>query len=304
LKYIGGRYFWDKRTAKDFEKAIDDFKQAIDLEPTYALAYSGLADCYVLLPFYGYVQSKDAVPRAIEAALKALEIDDSVAEAHASLAYAKFIYDWDWTGAEFELKRSLTLNNNYPTAHHWYADYLAAMGRTQEAIPEMRRARDLDPLSLMMNTDLGWVLYSAGKYDEAVEQLKNTLEIGPDFKAAHWTLGNVYMAKAMYSEAVAEFERQNDRALLGCALAGCGRRAAAVEILRELTRASGPPATPRLSIALLYCWLGDRQSAIEWLQRAIEAREQRVVYLKFDHVADALRSDPRFVSLLQRIGLG
>ena len=304
LSYIRGRYFWDKRTPQDLKKAISSFNEAVDSDPSYALAYAGLADSYLLEPLFGYAQPKDSIPKAKEAALKALEIDNSLAEAHASLGYAKLIYDWDWLGAEAELSRSLALSPNYPTAHHWCADYLAAMGRMPEAITEMKRARDLDPLSLVMNTNLGWVLYAGGKYDEALKQLGKTLEMDRNFAPAHWTLGNIYFAKGMYPEAVAEFEMQGDRALLGCALAKAGRKDAALEILGELTPAGGRTGAPKLSVAFLCSCLGDKPSAFQWLDKAIDEREQGLVYLKFDRLADGLRGDPKFVDALRRIGLG
>ena len=303
LAYIRGRFFWDKRTPEGLKKAIDYFNQAIEADPAYALAYAGLADSYVLLPFYAHVSPGDAIPKAKEAALKALEIDNRIAEAHASLAYAEFIYDWDWAGAESELKRSLELNPNYPSARHWYADYLAAMGRNAEAVAEMHRALELDPLSPIMNTDMGWVLYAAGRYDEAIEQLKKTLEMDPDYCAAHWTLGKVYEARGMYQEAITEFGNQKDTALLGHALAISGRKGEAVKILDGLTRPDADSNTPKLSIACLYWGLGDAAHGEQWLERAFEERDHRLVYLKFDPTTPDLRSDQRFLSFVKRVGL-
>jgi DNA-binding winged helix-turn-helix (wHTH) protein/TolB-like protein/Tfp pilus assembly protein PilF len=304
LAYIRGRYFWDKRTPDGLKKAMDCFNQAIEADPSYALAYAGLADCYVLVPFYTFEPANDAVPKAKEAALKALEIDENIAEAHASLAYARFIYDWDWPGAEAELKRSLELNPNYPTAHHWYADYLAAMGRPQEAIPEMQHAVALDPLSLIMNTDLGWVLYSAGRYDDAIVQLQKTIEMQPAYPPAHWTLGKAYEAKGMYAEAIAEFQKNgNDKAELGRALALSGRKDEALRIIDGLKHSTSERPAPKLSIGLLYCAVGDNGHAMTWLERALQEREHRLVYLKFDPNLGELRSDARFLDLMHRIGL-
>jgi DNA-binding winged helix-turn-helix (wHTH) protein/TolB-like protein/tetratricopeptide (TPR) repeat protein len=303
LAYIRGRFFWDKRTPEGLKKAIDSFNQAIEADPAYALAYAGLADSYVLLPFYAHVSPGDAIPKAKEAALKALEIDNRIAEAHASLAYTRFIYDWDWAEAESELKRSLELNPNYPSARHWYADYLAAMGRNAEAVAEMHRALELDPLSPIMNTDMGWVLYAAGRYDEAIEQLKKTLEMDPDYCAAHWTLGKVYEAKGMYPEAITEFGNQKDTALLGHALAISGRKDEALKILDGLTRPDADSNTPKLSIAFLYWGLGDGVHGEQWLEQAFQERDHRLVYLKFDPATSDLRSDQRFLSFVKRVGL-
>jgi adenylate cyclase len=184
--YLKGRYYWNKRTEEGVRRGIGYFQQAIEQDPSYSLAYAGLADCYNVLGFWNFITPKEAYPRAMQAATRALELDEALAEAHTSLAEAKVDYDWDWPGAEKEFKRAIELKPSYATAHEWYADYfLIAMGRQDEAIAEINRAQALDPLSLIINEDVGAVLYFARRYDQAIEQLRKTLELEPEFAATH-----------------------------------------------------------------------------------------------------------------------
>jgi TolB-like protein/Tfp pilus assembly protein PilF len=205
--YLKGRYYWNKRTEPGLTKGIEYFEKAITKDPGYALAYAGLADCYNVISHYGAVPPKASVPKAKIAAIKALEIDDALVEAHTSLAFALYNYDFAWLAAEKEFQRAIALNPNYATAHHWYAIYLATRGRLEEAIAEMQRARELDPLSLIINTEVGWMLYFGRHYNQAIEQYQKTLEMDPSFAVAHWGLGLAYQQKAMPQEAIAEFQK-------------------------------------------------------------------------------------------------
>ncbi len=202
--YLKGRYFWNKRTAEGFKKAIEYFQQAIEKDPAHALAYAGLADSYNLLGTYRVFPPKEAYPRAKAAAMKALETDATLAEPHASLAWVKFRFDWDWLGAETEFRRALALNRRYPTAHYWCAFYLAAMGRLEEASAQIKQAQELDPLSVIINATVGNVFISARHYDQAIEELRKTLELDPNFAYAHDALGEADKEKAMFEEAIAE----------------------------------------------------------------------------------------------------
>ena len=205
--YLKGRYHWNKRTGEGLKKGIQYFQQAIEKDPGYALAHTGLADCYNLLSLYSALPPRDAMPKAKAAALQALELDDSLAEAHNSLAYAKLYYDWDWNGAEKEFRRALELNPNYAIAHHWYHEYLVAMGRFEEGHSRILRAQELDPLSLMISADVGWGFYFARRYDDALEQLRKTLELEPNFVMAHFILGLTYLQKRQFEQATAELQQ-------------------------------------------------------------------------------------------------
>ena len=204
--YLKGRYFWNQRNEDGLKKAVDYFQEAIKIDPEYALAYSGLADSYTTLGYLSYLAPVDAFPKAKAAAIKAVELDPTLAEPHTSLAYAKLYYDWDWAGAEKEFVEAISLNPNYSTAHHWYSVYLTAMERPDEAAAEIRRAHELDPFSLIINTDIGSELYYTRHYDQAITQLTTTLEMKPDFPLAHLWLGRTYQEKAKYVEALAEFK--------------------------------------------------------------------------------------------------
>jgi DNA-binding SARP family transcriptional activator/TolB-like protein/Flp pilus assembly protein TadD len=312
--YLKGRYFWNKRTEEGVKKGIQFFRQAIAKDPNYALAYAGLADSYIILGNFGVAALPlgEAVLRAREAAVTALELDDTLAEAHALLGCILVEYDWNWPDAEKEFKRAIELNPNYATAHHWYAFiYLVAIGRLDEAIGEEKRAQELDPLSLIINTNVGTLLYLARQYDEAIEQYQNALEIDPTFIITHWMLGLAYEQKEMYREAIMEFQRAValsgesalPLALLGHAYAISGEESEALKVLNELEELSKRKYVSPYRVGAIHVGLGDGDQAIEWLQRAYQERDAWLIWLKADPVFDSLRSDPRFQDILRRIGL-
>jgi TolB-like protein/tetratricopeptide (TPR) repeat protein len=310
---LKGRFYWNKRTGDSLKKSIAHLQQAIEKDPTYAVAYAGLADCYNLLGLYGVLPPRQAMPRAKAAALKALEIDDTLAEAHTSLAYAKLYYDWDWVGAEQGFQQALALNPNYATAHHWYHEYLVAMRRFEEDRIEIRRAQELDPLSLIINTDVGWGLYFARCYDQAIEQLGRTLDIEPGFAVARLILGQCYQQKGLFDDGVAETQKaitllgDSPPALaigaLGHTYAVSGRRAEALKALQQLRERSQRRYVPAYSLAIIYAGLGEKDQAFAWLQTACEERYDRLIYLNVDPLVDSLRADPRFTELRRRVGL-
>jgi tetratricopeptide (TPR) repeat protein len=310
--YLKGRYWWNKRTEEGLNKGIEYFQQAIDKDPTYALAYSGLADCYTLLPFYGSVLPKEAFPKAKEAALKALQVDETLAEAHTSLAYVKTLNDWDWSGTEREFQRAIELNPSYATAHHWHAVALVTMGRSEEAITESKRALELDPLSLIINRDLGQVFYLARHYDQAIEQYRKTLELDPNFARAHGFLGLAYVQKSMYNEGIAECEKElvvapsNPYALsgLGYAYAVAGRRAEAQKVLDQLNGMAKRKYVPAKLMAIMFVGLGEKDKAFEWLEKSYKERSIAIFSdITLGPLYDPLRSDPRFADLLRRMNL-
>jgi tetratricopeptide (TPR) repeat protein len=307
--YLRGRYFWNKRTEEGLTKGIEFFGQALEKDPAYALAYTGLADCYCLLGVLSFRPPKDAFPRAKAAAAKALELDETCAEAHISLARVKADYEWDWHGAEGEYKRAIELNPNYATAHHWYSDYLQGRGRQDEAIAEIKRALELDPLSLIINAVAGQQLYSGRRYDQAVEQLRKALEMDPNFALAHWFLGDTYEQKAEYESAIAEYQKARTAsggstyavAALGRAYAAAGKRREALKILGELKELSKRTYVSPYFMGSIYIALGGKDQALEWLQKAYEERDPWMGYLKVEPAFDPLRSDPRFQDLLRRM---
>jgi serine/threonine-protein kinase len=312
--YMKGRFYWNKRTAEGMQKSLEYFQQSIERDPNFALAYSGLADTYDLLgasDAMGNIPPNEAMPKAKAAALKALEIDDTLAEAHVSLAHVKYYYDRDWAVAEREYKRAIELNPNYPIAHSWYAVYLMSAGRFDEALAQVRRAQELDPLSLPTNMALGWVLLNARQYDQSVEQLRKTLEMDPNFILAHHRLGLVYEQQGKYDEAIAEFRQVINLsagkppgiATLAHAYALSGKRAEAQKALAELQEMSKQRYVSPASIAIIYAALGDKDLAFDWLEKAAKARDVMLARLKVDPRFDSLRSDPRFADLERRIGI-
>lgn len=309
--YLRGRFFWNKRTEKDLRKALEYFHEAISLDASYAVAYSGMADCYNLLPDYSSVAPTDAFPRAKEAAIAALEIDENANEAHTSLAFAKMNYEWDWSGTEREFKRAIELNPNYATAHQWYAVYLTWMGRHDEAIGGIMRAKHLDPMSLVINTNVGRRFYFAREYDQAISQLRGTLELDANFGPAYYELGLAYEQKGMLEEAIPAFQKavalstDNGGVLSGLAraYAVAGRRADAEKALKRLTRLRAKKYISAYGIALVYEALGEKHLVFTWLQKAYEERAAEMPLLKVDPRLDSVRSDPRFEALQRKIGL-
>lgn len=306
--YLKGRYHWNKRTEVGYRKSLDYFQLAIEKDPSYALAYAGMADAYNLLGRYS-VAPKEGFPLAKTAAKKALEIDETLAEAHTSLAFAQQRYDWDWSGAEKEFKRAIELNPGYATGHHWYALYFSPLGRHEEAIAEIERARELDPLSLIINTNVAWVYWLARQYDRAIGQFRKTVEMDPSFGLAHERLGLAYEQKGMYEEATAAFRKamallgDNTEvvAALGHALGVAGRRDDAQKVLVELQRLSTRKYVSSYDVAVVYLGLGDKGQALTWLEKACQERAGGLLYAKVDPRLDPLRSDPRFQDLLRRM---
>jgi TolB-like protein/tetratricopeptide (TPR) repeat protein len=311
--YLKGRYFWNRRTPDDFRKAISYFQQAIGRDPNYALAYSGLADAYALLHAYGANPASEMMPQAKAAALKALEIDDNLAEAHASLGQILEYYDWDFQGAQRELKRAIELNPNYATAHQWRGEFLRDLGHQDEGIAEVRRAVELDPLSLIINRSFGDMFLFARRYDEAIEQYRKTIEIDPNWSSAHLLLAQAYEAKGMYGEAVAEYAKARELGLSGgnkqdaaAALdsyAKGGWKGYLEYALTSRKERSKQTYVSPYSIAAGYARLGEKDEAFAWLEKAYQERNYRMTLLKVDPQLDSLRSDPRFADLLRRVGL-
>jgi DNA-binding winged helix-turn-helix (wHTH) protein/TolB-like protein/Flp pilus assembly protein TadD len=309
--YLQGRYFWNKRNAAGFRKAIEHFEQALAVDANYALAYAGLADSYIRLNDNGAPMAQEAVPKATAAVMKALQIDDSLAEAHATLGFIKFRHEWDFAGADSELKRAIRLDPNYSEAHQWYAFYLLAVGKTAEADAEIKLAQDLDPLSVSFNSGLALYLFFRHQFDQSLEQCRKTLEMEPNFSVARLTLGLNYEQKGLNKEAIAEFRRvlQADpgdiatTAALVHALVQDGQIGQARILLAELEREAKKTYVPPYSFAVLHAGLGERSQALDWLERGFQDRSLRPVWLRFDPRLDGLRQENRFIRLIQRIGL-
>jgi len=309
--YLKGRYFWNKRTADGLKVALAYFNQAVDEDPKYAQAYSGLADTYALLGDWQYaaMTPKEALPKAKAAAIKALELDSTLGEAHNSLAFVLDGFDWDLDAGGKEFRRAIDLNPSYATAHHWFAWHLSLLGRYDEAIAEMRKAENLDPLSLIINADLAELLVLAHSYDESIRQSNKTIEMDPNFAMAHNQLAQGYLEKHMYSEAVTELEKAvrlsggspTCIANLARAYAASGKRSEAIRLLSGLQKRSNPTYSYGSEIATIYASLGDRDQAMNWLEKAYEERFNPGVLLRPGF--DPLRSDPRFEDLVHRIGL-
>jgi len=309
--YLKGRYFWEKRTAEDLKKAIGYFEQAIGLDPHYALAYAGIALCHGPLGVLGYLPPWETAPKMKAAAIKALEIDDTLAEAYAALATLKAFYEWDWAGAERAFKRALELNPNYASAHLWYGLYLDALGRHEESIAEKKRAQELEPLSLIINAGIGFSFYLAREYDQAIAAQRKTLELDPNFFLEHSNLGLAYEAQGMYEKAIAEHQKAVafsggailTLASLGHAYAVSGKRAEAQKILDELHELSKQRYVSPFRIAIIYKGLGKKDQAFAWLEKAYEERDPALNHVKVEPRCDSLRSDPRFTALLKKMRL-
>jgi len=309
--YLKGRYFWNKRTADGLKAALAYFKQAIEEDPKYAKAYSGLADTYALLGDWQYavITPKEAFPEAKAAAIHALELDNTLGEAHNSLAFVLDGFDWDLDAGGKEFQRAIELNPGYATAHHWYAWHLSLLGRFDEAITEMRKAENLDPLSLIINADLAELLGLAHSYDDSIRQSLKTIEMDPNFALAHDQLAQAYLQKHMYSKAVAELQEAvtlsgNSAtciANLARAYVASGKRSEAVKLLDDLKKRSSTGYSNASEIAMIYASLGDTDNAMNWLEKGFEERFNPGVLLRPGF--DPLRSDPRFQNLLRRIGL-
>jgi TolB-like protein/DNA-binding winged helix-turn-helix (wHTH) protein/Tfp pilus assembly protein PilF len=309
--YLKGRYFWNKRTADGLRRAREYFDDALSRAPDYAPAHSGLADTFALLGDwqYGVMTSSEALPAAKAEAIKALALDNTLAEAHTSLGFLLDGFDWDWTSAEKEFRRAIELNPGYATAHHWYAWHLSLMGRHNEAIAEMRKARSVDPLSLIINVDLAEILLIAHFDAESAQQSRKTIDLDPDFALAHNQLAEAYLQEHKRDEAVREFQKAVQlsdgspicTANLARAYASSGRSADAVQLLTVLTKRSSPAHSNATEIAMVYAALGQKAQAMSWLERGFNERFNPGVLLRPGF--DSLRADPGFRNLINRVGL-
>jgi TolB-like protein/DNA-binding winged helix-turn-helix (wHTH) protein len=332
--YLLGRYYWNKRTADGLRKAGGYFQKAIEQDPNYALAYSGLADYYAFLTLLGgpeIMPPRDAMSKAKAAAVRALQLDDSLSEAHASMGHVLHNYDWDWLGAEREFRQAIELNPNYSIVHHWYAHLLMQQGRVQESLAEARRAQELDPLSLFINNGLARQYYLSHQYDQSIAQCQKALEIDSGYVPARIQLGLALEEKGMVGEAISQFEQARDQAaryavtgevgskspdsitagrvdlpvvhaMLGHAYAKAGRRSDADKELRILKAATQTRYIAPSYFAIMYIALGDKDQAFTWLEKSYQDRSEHMLYLKAEPLVDPLRDDPRFGSLLQRVG--
>ena len=310
--YLRGRYYFNQRTEDALHKSIASFQQAIARDPAYAPAYSGLAEAYAMLGFRGGFPLKDALSDAKKAALKAIELDDTLAEPHASLAFIAETYEWDWPAAERQYKQALELNPGYAQAHNWYGGYLTYTGRFNEGVAEAMRARELDPLSLPLNNALAGRLLAAGRYDEALRQVQTTLELDEHFAPAHQTLGWVYLHGGKQDDAIREFQNALELAGaadtdiqldLGFAYAVSGRPDEARRILANLKQLYQQGIVPATSLATLHGALGESNEAFVWLEKAYQERDPQLTYLKAGRRFEPLREDPRFGQLVRRVGL-
>jgi DNA-binding winged helix-turn-helix (wHTH) protein/TolB-like protein len=308
--YLKGRNAWNKRTSDALQEAIDFFNQAIAIDPNYGAAYAGLADCYNMLVVYGRLEPKEGFPKAKEAAERALEIDESSAEAHSSLAFIKFRWDWDRSATEREFQTAIKLKPAYAPAHQWYSSYLVAVERFDEAIAEAKRTEELEPLSFVASSHLGWIYYLAGQNDKAIEQCRKILERDPSSFPARRYLGLAYEAKGMYSEAIAEFQTGVKLsgsplmlALLGHAYAVSGKTAEAKQVLSDLQQLQGQRYVSPYTVAAIHAGLGDQDQAFKWLETAVEERDIWLMNLKVDPVFAKLRSQRKFTDILARIRL-
>jgi eukaryotic-like serine/threonine-protein kinase len=309
--YLKGRFHWNKRTEEGLKRGIQFFQKSIEQDPEYALGYAGLADSFTLLGGYRVLPPKEAFFRGKMTAVKAIDIDNSLAEAHTSLALATLFYDWNWPEAEKEFKRAIQLNPNNPIGHQWYAQHLMALGRPRECLIEIRRAHQLDPLSLGINTHLGWGLYFARQFNEAVEQLRRTLELDPNYILANLVLGQSYAQCSKYSEAVEALQAAASLSSrlpsvlssLGYTYALAGETTRAGEVLDDLRAQMVMRYVSAYDIALVFTGLGERDLAFEWLGKALEERSSWMIWLNAEPMLDCLRSDPRFRDLALMVGL-
>jgi TolB-like protein/DNA-binding winged helix-turn-helix (wHTH) protein/Flp pilus assembly protein TadD len=311
---LKGRYYRNKRTEATTKKAMEYFREAIEKDPSYALAFASLSDSYVSLALSEALQevlpAREAFPQARAAVNNALAIDDTLGEAHASLGHIKFQYDRDWAGAEKEFKRAIELNPNYASAHHWYALCLMWMGRQGEALDEIRRARELDPLSSTFNASVAWILAIGEQYEEAIDQSRKTIEMDPSFPVGHYRLGQTYVLSGRYVEAVAALKRAyalsaNPRvtAELGLAQALAGNRSEALKLVGQLNEQSKQRYISPFNRAVVYGGLGDKGRAMEWLEKAYDERSVSLNLLKVSPAFISLREDPRFVAMVRSLGM-
>jgi serine/threonine-protein kinase len=309
--YLKGRHHWDRWTEDGFYKAIEYFQLAIERDPNYALAYCGVSDAYVLLGWNSYLPAKDAFPKAKMAAMRALQVDPNLGEAHTPLAAVFWLHEWEWSQAQAEFQRSLALNPSYPTANHWFAEYLMTMGRQAEAKEKMKASQELDPLSLIISAGIGWANYMARRYDEAIEQLRRTVELEPHYPVTYWILGLVLRRMGQLELAINEGEKGVKlsggsplmSAALAQTLASAGERAKAIQILDDLANLAKEKYVSPYFLAGIHICLGEHDRAMECLEQSYNERSHWLIYLHLDPCMDPLRSNPRFQELLGRIGL-
>jgi len=309
--YLKGRHHWNRWTEDGFYKAIEYFQQAVDKDPSYALAYTGLADSYVLLGWNSYLPPKDAFPQGKMAAMRALRVDPDLGEAHTPLAAVLWLHDWQWQEAQVEFERSLALNPAHPTASHWYAEYLMTMGRQVEAIARIKNSQELDPLSLIISVAIGRDFYMARRYDDALEQLRRTVELDPNYPVTYWVLGLLLRQMGRYELAIAEGEKGVNlsggspmmNAALAQTLATAGKRNEAIQILDNLTNLTKQKYVAPHFFAGIHIGLGEDDRAMEYLEKSYEERSHWLIYLHIDPSMDGLRSNPRFQDLSRRVGL-
>lgn len=300
--YLQGRYFWNKRTKEGLQKSVEFFERAITTDPLYSQAYAGLADANALLAEGYGLPRADTIARARGAAIKALELDETLAEAHASLGFVRMQYDWEWTNAEKEFQRAIDLNPSYATAHHWYAYDLIAMGRTEDAVREIRRAEACDPISLIIKTDVAEILHLARRYDEAIDQARSALRMDPNFDLAYRPLAWALAEKGQYSEAESELKRamlvepRSDSSLAYVA----ARAGHAAEARKTLAAVKNPLAV-KFNLVAVHAALGEKDAAFFWLERAFEERSGVMIFLRSAPQFDPLRTDPRYQDLLRRV---
>jgi tetratricopeptide (TPR) repeat protein len=312
LAYLEGRYFWNRRTPDSIQKGFNFFQKSISIDPTYAPAYAGLADCYELMGSapYTIAPPKETFPKAEEAARKAVELDESLAEAHVSLGYAYLAYEWDFAAADREFRRAIELRPSYAPGHQFYGYYLTAMGRLPEAIEERKKAVELDPLSPLLASALGEAYYQARQFDQTIEQNQRALTLDSTFAIGLVNIGRAYEMKGMYPQAQSAYQKilavvPDDPAvlaLLGHECAASGRRDEALRILDKLNSLAKTRYVPALYMALIYTGLGDKDQAFHWMETAVEERTEYLVYLGSEPIADPLREDPRFAALMKRVG--
>lgn len=309
--YLKGRYFWNKRTGEGLQRAVEYFNQALAKDPNYAKAYAGLADSYALLgnSDFAILSRQEAYPKAKAAAVRALELDNSLGEAHTSLAFCLGLFEWNWDGAEKEFQKAIALNPGYATAHQWYGMQLSALGRSNQAIAEMRRAESLDPLSLVIGAGVADVLFAARRYDESIEQSRKVIEMDPNFPIAHFELGQALAQKKLYGPAIGELKKARElsggdatcTAVLASAYSESGRRNEAIELLNELKHSANHQSSYSAHQALVHTSLGEKSEALSCLRRAYEERFDVLVLRS--PAFDGLRADPQFRNLVHRIGL-
>jgi len=307
VNYLRGRQSWNMRNEEGLKKAVEFFGKALSADPGYAKGYTGLADSYATLALLEFMAPKEAYPRAKEAVSKALSLDPDLAEAHTSLGLIRFQYDWNWAGAEAEFKEAIAINPSYAPAHHFFADYLKAMGRFDEALSEIEKAQDLDPLSLAINTGVGHVLYLSRQYDRAIEQYKRAVELDPNFMATHVWFGRPYLQKGMYAESISELETavrlsgESTLALgmLGHGFASAGQKDKALEVLRKLDERAKTRYVPSYWVAVVYNGLKDRDETVAWLKKAFEERSSWLVWTNVEPRFDWLRGDGEFSALMK-----